>query len=297
MKIPMTVKGFFRLQVMRADGTKRLDTGWFANLITNGGLDQLGAGGYLTSCFVGTGNTAPVNANTALVAQVGSTSSIISSTAQVLPSTPYYGSRVNTYNFPAGTATGVIAELGVGAIGTALFSRALVKDGSGNPTTVTVTAGEFLNVLYELRIYPPLSDVTGSVTISGTAYNFTARAANVGSSINWAPSQLGDAGGPQSLTIFSGGISDVTGGPVGASAPETSGVEGTYTGGSFFNTRNSTFQIGAGNFGGVESFLAIMGQQNGAFGEMQVGLSAPIPKDNTHALSLTMSQSWTRGPV
>lgn len=298
ISIKCGVGGFFKLEATNVrTGKKRLLADWFPNLITNGGLDQIGnSANWLTGCYVGSGNTAPSFTDTQLAAIVASTTDIVGSTASVNASSPYYGSRINTYFYAAGVATGTLAEIGVGAIATALFSRALILDGVGNPTTVTVLADEALTAFYEFRNYPPLTDVTGSVTISGTSYTFTARAANAGTSV-WEPAQNGDEDGPSEMTIFAGAIGALTAGPAGASAAESSGADPAYTPGQLLNQRTSVFGGAIGNFGGIESMLFTCGQVNGSLGQIQVGLSAAIPKDSTHSVTLTVQKSWARGPV
>jgi hypothetical protein len=296
--VKLRVAGFFKLVATAADGTtERVLADWFENLITNGGLDQIGTTAtWLSGCSVGSGNTAPANTDTQLAALIASSTDIIGSTSSVLGVSPYYGSRINTYFYPVGVATGVLAEVGVGLSPTALFSRALIKDGNGNPTTVAVTAGESLTVFYEFRIYPPLADTTGSVTLGGVSYNYTVRAANAGAG-NWAPAQLGDIAGGAQITAFHGAIGALTSAPTGTSAVEDSGSDVAYTPGSLHIDRSSVWGGASANFSGISSLLCTCGQTNGAMGQIQVGLNNPIPKDSTHALTLTVRQSWVRGPV
>lgn len=277
-------------------GRTRLLADWFPNLITNGGLDQIGTTAtWLSGCSVGSGNTAPTNSDTHLETLVATSTDIVGSTASVLPTTPYYGSRINTYFFPVGGATGVLAEIGIGLSPAALFSRALIKDGSGNPTTVTVTSGEALTAFYEFRNYPPLSDVTGVVTINGVDYAYTMRAANAGASA-WETAMLGDIGGPSLTTAFSGGIGAITSQPSGTSAAETSGTDVAYTPASLHVDRNSVYAGPTANFN-IASILISCGQSEGSLGQFQLGLSPSLPKDNTHSLALTVRNSWARGPV
>lgn len=291
------VAGFFKLVATDPQGKERVLADWFPNLITNGGLDQIGTtASWLTGCSVGSGNTAPANGDTHLATLVGSSSNIVGSISTVHASSPYYGSVVNTYFFAPGVATGVLAEIGIGLSPTALFSRALILDGGGNPTTVTVSAGEALTAFYEFRNYPPLADVTGSVTISGVNYNYTVRAANAGAG-NWAPTLLGDIDGPAGLIAYSGVIGALTAAPAGTNALESSGVDVAYTPGSLRVDRNSVFNGPTANFGGIQALLYTCGQVHGAMGSFQVGFNNPLPKDVTHSLTLTVRKSWARGPV
>src|SRR5690554_2149556 len=107
------VSGFYKLQVCRPDGSVR-DSAEFPNLVTDAGLNRMGANSdYLNWCQVGTGSTAPTVSDTALAARVaGSATASESNGAQ--PSAPYYSWRIRTFTFAAGTATGNLAEVGVG---------------------------------------------------------------------------------------------------------------------------------------------------------------------------------------
>lgn len=298
MKINLTSKvaGFFKLVAVDANGRQRVLADWFPNLITDGGLDQIGStANWLSGCYVGSGNTAPANSDTHLATLIGSTTTIAGTTSSVLAVSPYYGSRVNTYLFGPGVATGTLAEIGVGASAAALFSRALILDGMGNPTTVTVLAGESLTAFYEFRNYPPLVDVTGTVTINGVSTAYTLRAANVGTA-SWEPASLGDQDGPSLVTAFTGAIAAITAQPSGTSANETSGADPGYTPSAHFNTRNSVFGSGAANFT-IDSFFFECGQVSSSMGQFQFGLVPPLAKSNTNSLALTVKKSWTRGPV
>lgn len=296
IKIRCEVRGFFKLVATNAAGRQRILADWFPNLITNGGLNQIGStSNWLSGCYVGSGNTAPTNADTQLAALIGSTTTITGTAASVLSTTPYYGSRVNTYLFGPGVATGTLAEIGVGASSTALFSRALILDGMGNPTTVTVLPDESLTAFYEFRNYPPLTDVTGNVTINGVSTAYVMRAANAGTSA-WEPSSLGDVDGPSLVTAFSGSIAVITAQPSGTSGAETSGADPAYTPGAHLNTRNSVFGSGTANFS-IEAFLIACGQVNGSMGQFQLGITPALAKSSSNSLAMTVQKSWARGPV
>jgi hypothetical protein len=68
--------------------------------------------------------------------------------------------------------------VGVGYTGAStylLFSRALILDGGGSPTTITILSDETLDVTYEFRMYPKETDNTGAVTFTG----------NIGGTYDW----------------------------------------------------------------------------------------------------------------
>lgn len=140
--------GKYQLEVAKVDaigleipGSRRVALPWFDNLITNAGLDLLGStsGDNLTYCRLGAGNTVPSNADTSLAAQVGSSSTAGPGRAAGVSVGGDYVFRRRSVRFDAGSVSGVnLAEVGMGAtISGPIFSRALLKDSGGAPTTIT----------------------------------------------------------------------------------------------------------------------------------------------------------------
>ncbi len=93
-------------------------------------------GDYMSTCMVGSGNAAPAETDTALQARASTSNINVQSNNSNV--SPRYGWRRRTFRFAAGAAAGNLSEVGVGWTTTAVFSRALILDGSGNPTTITV---------------------------------------------------------------------------------------------------------------------------------------------------------------
>lgn len=284
------VRGRYRIET-QAPGRPRRLRAEFTNLITNNGLDLLSsAGNWASTCAVGSGNTAPANTDTALVALVGSTTTINGATSTIQPSSPYYGAVTIVYNFAAGVATGNLAEVGVGSATNSLMSRALILDGGGSPTTITVLSSESLYVTFILQQYPPLTDVTGTISISGTSYGYTLRAANVTSN-QW---ELGGNASPtiNNAAAFSGSIGAITGGPSGTQAgADAVASGGTYTPGSYTQTYTATWNLGSANF---SPGITAMQWNLGSRGSFQVGFGTAIPKTGTQILVLDFSNTWAR---
>lgn len=290
-----TFEGYYRLQAVRPDGRVRHDTGWFHNIITDGGLNSIGTSNdYLSQCRVGTGNAAPSALDTALQTQVATTTTVQSVSTGAQASAPYYGWLIRTWRFAAGVAAGNIAEVGVGINAGALFSRALVLDGGGSPTTITVLSDEFLDVTYQLRIKPPLSDVVSTVNISGVTYNTTTRAMAVTNPSFWANPGQGGGGGTNSWSTYNGTIGAIT------SSPSGGGNFVFLTNLSYVNNslqRDFTAQWGLDlSNDGITALAGGLGTgTNGGMGGMQIGVSPGIPKDNTKILDLTFRHTWARG--
>lgn len=182
------MKGFFRFQVWRPDiqlNRARIDTGWMANTILNSGRNVMSTeANWLTHCHVGTNSTAPTQSDTQLLGFIAATNTIVDTTSGTQTTMPYYGWKRKTFRFGVGAGQGGqnLSEAGVGwgSSGSTLISRALIVDPDTQlPTTVTPLADEILDVTYELRYYPPLTDSTNSVTLNGVNYDTTTRAAEV----------------------------------------------------------------------------------------------------------------------
>lgn len=286
--------GWFKIEATRPDGTRRVLADWFPNLILNGGLDRMGENNdYLSWCQVGSGSTAPVAAQTALVNRIAGTNAIQVATSGAQATAPYYGWRRNTYQFDQGVAAGNLSEVGVGwDTSGSLFSRALILDGGGRPTTITVLSDEVLAVTYELRRYPGTVDLTGTVVLDGVTHNWVSRAAGVTDqycwggegemALYWAESYNGDIG-PVTQFTPSGESGLLTATPL------------AYSSASY--TRAATVSAGLNDSnlsGGIRSIVT--GSSAADTSRYQIQFDPAIPKDNTKVLSLTIQHSWARRP-
>lgn len=167
------LSGRYKLEVRR-HGVLIHDTGWFDNLITDAGLNALGESVNISAyVMVGTSNAAPAATDTALIAQIASkdTSTVPSKTSSqgVETAGGRYGWLRLTCPFAQGAVVGIVAEVGIGWNSTNVFSRSLVS-----PAAPIIDVDQ-LTVVYELRMYIPTADITGTVNIGGTSYNYTIR--------------------------------------------------------------------------------------------------------------------------
>lgn len=296
--VPSRVCGFFKMEAIRPDGRKRLVADWFPNLITDGGLNRMAYGGYLSACHVGTSNSAPNVANTTLAGYVGGTTTVQSSSYGAQPTEPYYAWKRITYRFNVGVATGNLAEVGVATAAanggsTVLFSRALVLDGGGSPTTITILPDEVLDVTYELRNYPPLVDVSQTLTITGSgSHDMVTRAAFVTSS-NWSY-RLGSAvsfntSGVDGF-VYNGTIGAITTGPSGNASNVQQYNVGNYVENSLERQGGYGFGLNQGNLvGGITA-----ARYETTHGYYQTSFSPAITKDATKTLSFVFKTSWAR---
>lgn len=286
--------GRYKLVVTRADGSTR-ETEWFDNLILNNGLNRIGTGAIGHYCQVGSGSAAPLVTDTSLQSLVASAGAHSSSDG--IGSTPYYGWHRRTYRFNAGVATGNLSEVGIGWTtgSSTLFSRALIRDGGGSPTTITVLADEVLDVIYELRLYPPETDSTFNLLINGTTHTVTCRPSNASPGY-WSPSILfthGPSYAPPMFYAHAGDIGAATGTPSGSSASSELSWD-AYSNNSYQYSGLATFGLSSANFPtSIGSFwLFVYGTW--AF---QFGVSPKIPKNNTNVLKLRVTTSWARKSI
>jgi hypothetical protein len=298
----MTVSGGKRGTVVLAD---------FDNMILDSGLNFLA--GTLGSntvgyCQVGTGTTAVSASQTALANQIANTASLQRAfgAGTYVAGPPAYKTDYQTYRFGTGVAAGNLTEVGVGWAPTgSLFSRALIVDGGGAPTTITVLSDETLDVTYTLRCYAP-SDVTGSVTLAGTSYSYTIRGANMaaGGTGSWNPGDVVRYGFANasltSVDVYSGTIDATPGGiPTGTNAFGSAVcTPAAYVTGSYQRAVEIRCDLNDCNIsGGFKSYYVRCtgsgGQPTHAF---QVQFSPNVPKDNTKVLRLNMVFSVARAP-
>lgn len=297
----MGMSGRYRLQVRDAETHAVVkDSGWFSNLILDSGLEALGtaAGHVLQYCRVGTGNTAPAVTQTALVNQLASTATkAVSDTVGAATSAPYYWWTRLVFRFAAGVATGNVAEIGIGwaTTGNTLFSRSLVKDAGGNPTTITVLASEYLDVTYEIRVYPDTTVSTQTVTIGGvsTTVEHSCRNVTTGSSLDWggfAQGQYTPASTYANAPTTLGTVTDAgTGNFYSTVATVTPAA---YSSGTRQRQVTATIAPGSANSGPIE---AVRGTLLGV--QTKTRFQPAIAKDNTKQLTFTYQVSWGRREV
>lgn len=292
IELESKVAGMFKIEAVKADGSRRVLADWFPNLITNYGLNYIGSStDWLNCCQVGSGSTPPNVADTALASRIAGTSTINSTVDGNQSSAPYFVWRRNTYRFAEGVATGNISEVGVGpSINGNLLSRALILDSGGTPTTISVQSDESLDVTYEFRYYPPATDNTFTLNISGVDYSVTTRAASVTSSSDWTLNFMWRGSLLGSARAYNGAIGSITGSPSGAGSAASSKVDASYSANSHQREGTVTWALNSGNLSGGIGAITV---QHG-IGLYQLGFTPKIPKNSTKIFSITVRHSWAR---
>lgn len=289
--------GFYKLTATDAvSGKTRVLADWFENLITNTGLERLGTATSIDRCKVGSGSAAPSVSDTALQAQVAETTTVFAQENGAQTSAPYFGWMRTTYRFGMGAAAGNLSEVGVGW-GLGLFSRALIKDSGGTPTTITVLSTEFLDVTYELRMYAPPTDVSFTTVIAGVTHNCVMRA-SLANNANWWRPALGtnthisfsNSHAGSEVKVYNGTLGAVTAGPSGSVATGSQ-TENAYVASSLQITAALSFGLDQGNVAGGISVLSWASNS----GVYQISFDPPIAKDNTKTLTINAAIQWARG--
>lgn len=307
MNTKLQFEGFFKFVATKRDGTQRVLADWNKNLILDGGLNRLGVGGVLDNCQVGEGNTAPDVAQTGLIDLVATTTNALTTTAGTNTPTNTYAWVRRTYRFAEGAAAGNLAEVGIGFSG-GLFSRSLIRDALGDPTTITVLADETLDVTYEVRAYPTMTDSTSTANISGVDYDFDFRPAqfsgNQSNVADWPEQMIAflDSG---FVTTASFRMSLVPYGTDFALAAVTGFPSGTQLSGAAESTKsfrtayvsNSYERACRVVFGLSGPTVPIGGLLlQSMVGNYQISVTPDIPKDGTKILTLDFTLSWARRP-
>lgn len=309
-ELKVGLKGHFILETFGPDGKrrKRLE---FDNLITNGGLDLMyncptyayGIGYYFNVCCVGLGNTTPAFTDTSLVNYLASASRADAATTNTyVAGPPTYWKAVATYTFGTGVAAGNLTEIGTyptNGSPTALFSRALIVDGTGAPTTLVVESDEVLQVTYELDVYFTTTDITGTFVSGGITYNTVLRPASINTpgSICRRFAPTGD-GSTFQISAYSGALGSITSTPGGSGYSiiySNGAAEGPYVNGDYHIDVKTVAPVGSANFGagGVKAFYlagVIWSYQMSFLDSSGNG----IPKVSGQQMSVTFRFSWGR---
>jgi len=177
INLKQTVSGRINLKIIKANGDIRFESS-FNNLILNEGFNYvMGSATTPTTlagyCYVGTNGTAPLETDTfSTMESVGTR--IGASTSEHEPDSinGYYWYKREHRFTPSQNIDGyALSEIMFSNYDVA-WSRTLIKNNDGQPTTITLNSDEYLYIIYELRLYWPTGDNTGTITIAGVADDF-----------------------------------------------------------------------------------------------------------------------------
>ncbi|MFW0776307.1 MAG: hypothetical protein ACN2B6_01125 [Rickettsiales bacterium] len=189
------VGGEFKVILKNSNGDITKETPWNDNLLTDYFFTLKTNATY---AYVGTGNTPPSFSDTKLAALIGSYGSSIITGSASISGDAALGFTLTTptrvFSWPLGAIVANISEFGITPTpdtSTYLLSvRSLIKDANGNPTTISVTASDQLEIWWRLkkRAVPQseLTSVTGQYVLNGVATDVITKGLN--------PSALNEAG-------------------------------------------------------------------------------------------------------
>jgi hypothetical protein len=176
-----------------------------------------------------------------------------------------------------------------------LYSRALILDGALNPTTITVLSNEYLTVYYQQRIQMPLTDASGSVTISGVGtFNYTRRTQNIqnttGRNNVIAPASTQFQGFNNWFTCAAGALAAITAGPASQLGSTSGGLSlSTYVLDTYERSQTGTFPLSPQ----LNNILTI-GSNTTVGSDLYYQLDAPFTKLSTQILTITLKVNWAR---
>lgn len=287
-----TYQGIIGLQVRKQSGIIVREHK-FSNLIMSAALNRLGtqtAEDQSSACQVGTGTAEPNVTQTSLFSSVGTSATGSLVTRYNSGAHPYYTVSVRQYIFAAGVAAGNLTEIGFFS-GSNMFSRTLIKDETGSPTTLTILPDELLYVTYELRTYVgDLADVYTTLTLGGVTYDVTIRKTSV--QVNdglWAPNRLPvltNAARISGSSVLPANTERLPGNGWGSVTQTIL----PYVDGSLRRSLKVTSPPSATNLAGGIRQLGVESSNYPGFAFL---FSAPIPKDSSKSMTMTFTTEWS----
>lgn len=313
------LKGRYKAVVRGPDMEVRRESAWSDNVVTNLGVQMLLGGATVSPsntvvsirCSCGSGNSTPSVTDTQIQSFIAGTGgSTANNTVRNSTIQPYYVMHTWTWRFGIGAAQGNVAELcvvnssGTPTASSPVFSRALVRDAGGSPTVITVGPDEYLDVTYELYLYPSSSDQEGTFSqmIDGSpvSFSFVSRASNIqvsgspGNSQGWSGTlgsqvptifALTSSGASLSGVYVGGDLGGVGGAPTGSSA-STSRFSASTSATGVYASKYRDLTYTAGLDESNVTFSCIRLAYN--LGCVQMKFDPPITKVNTKTYSITI---------
>lgn len=288
------VSGHFTLERIKP-GVGVIQSVSFPNVITDIGMNALGEYYHPQYIHVGTSTATPSTSDAALGAfGVSFSGPAAGDGAYANSGAPYYyASKRMVVRSAIGGATGNWTEIGVSpqAASGNLYSRALILDGGGSPTTFTVLSDEQMQASYELRHYPVFTDDNRTVTISGVSKDTITRVCNASNWqwLSWGTDRMFHF---YHCTPYTGDInaSAVSGAPAGSALTGQQVVKAAYGSGTFYREASATWPAGSAT-GTHRSYV----WRNDWSGPLyQVQYDTAIVKGATQQLVMNQRYSWAR---
>lgn len=291
------IHGLYKIEARNIKtGNSRILADWFSNIVTDTGLNYVN-NNFMDYCQIGVAADLPLITDTTLGRYLTNKGSPTKTRGNYGAGNYWVGYTRAYFSFAAGTipmpgsALVDIAELGVSSSSSGnLFSKTRTVDAIGVPTIIPVLIDEDLNITYELRLTPPLTDLVGSIVLDNIEYNYTVRAVRVGTqgtTTGWSVDQSTPGWANMdtlyilatNILVDVSGIPGTTGSEIGIasnSRPTNTSAYSTFTVGTTYTSAINGFSFKAG------------------MGEYQLVFDTPLPKNNTNVLTLGLGWSWDR---
>ena len=307
INVGMGVSGRYRA-ILRDAKTEEIieDTGWFDNLITNRGLYNIRdrASGLGPNMVIGSGTAAPDFTDVNLQSPLGTYENVVQTISGFNDGATKFWWRQQRYRWLEGDATGTVTEVGVGmgytiGGGGLLGSRALL------PAPIVKGVDQILDIWYERRNYPTITDQTGTLLVNGVSYDYIVRPAYLSTSTQWT-SALGRervAGGYQ--YTYDGILGTIYTYPAGSSDSTSMATDGTGQNsvhitatGNYYNESLMEWGLDEANFGapGIRSMRISTGNCSWQIQFNRTSDQASISKTSEQRLRFTMRVNIARYP-
>lgn len=205
----------------------------------------------------------------------------------------YIYRRITKRFSPSGNAEN-IAECGFGmSTQNVLTNRGLIRDIQGLPTTISRLPDEYLYVVYELRLYPPTVDYTGTFMLNGNEHTWTARAGGTGGVPTYKEWGLNG----QFITAhFNTKLSSESLPPIFAKGDEYFATNSTYSVGGSINSVGPSGKIKIKLPSNPQNFpISLITRESILEGQAHtwnIEISPPILNSASSSLELTLDVTW-----
>lgn len=290
-KINTKVAGMFTFNTVDSKTGKITNSITTSNMIVDSGLESIGEDfSLISSCVVG-GSNSPVNVtDKKLISQIAETNIILETTFGAVETPPYNKWIKKVFRFDRGLAEGALREVGVRDSKGNLFSRALIKNNDGTPITLNILPDEFLDVVYELKVYISEADTTKNITVNGVQHSVTIRPANIATGSEYVGTGVASNFNSDVHSFYSGSIGTIKTSPGGIRYSHGRRLTGDYVKKSRSRVFNFSAGLGNANFeNGLRSLLLETSQ-----GDFQVEFSPALPKDSSTIISIDLTIQWGR---
>lgn len=306
------IAGEMRCVVSNSDGSIKTDTGYQKNLILNQGLDFFGGGkGYdiNQSCAIGGGNSTPVATQTKLDAFIAITDGTNTTSDYSYVDAGDFLYKIweqKQYRFE-GLSNVNISELGLVSQGSAsdyyLTTRVLLKDALGAPTTITVKAGETLDIYYKVHKVISTTDKSYVINVldgdgGAVPYNVVVRPIFVGNARANEVTRTISLPSSGNTGFTSADMSVITSFPTGITEASSAFTLSPYVPSTFKNLAQINFGLNSAN-AAIRTIGWARDEYILYFFPFQMRLGrvsddAPLTKTNKDTLTIPLEFSWGR---